>query len=157
MASTPASHHFHCGRHYMLVRHLSTPPRQNRKNTKHKRTNNLQCLLTDPNDTSPREVFLKKHGTALNRAWLSLSHWGKSSSSRQQDLFFKGESFSTPSQRQACNSPFSQAHAFFHSLVQRKLPCTIASCLRTSLLADVEEICRTELEILCLNLAAERD
>lgn len=44
----------------MLIHHLSAPTRQNRKNTKHTRTNNLQCLLTDPNNTLPRKVSLKK-------------------------------------------------------------------------------------------------
>lgn len=127
-ASTPASHHFHCGRHYVLIRHLSTPTRQNRKNTKRKRTTNLQCLLTDLNNASPREVTLKKAREGPEQSLTQPFTGGKSSSSRQQDLFFKGESFLTPSQRQACNSPFSQAHAFFHSLVQRKLPFTIASC-----------------------------
>lgn len=45
---------------YMLIRHPSTPTRQSRTNTKHTRTNNLQCLLTDPNSISPCEVSLKK-------------------------------------------------------------------------------------------------
>lgn len=34
----------------------------------------------------------RKHRRALNRAWLSLSHGGKSSTSKQQDLCFKGVS-----------------------------------------------------------------
>lgn len=97
------------------------------KNTKHMSTNNLQPLLTDPNNTSHARSLSRKRKKALNRAWLSLSHEGKSSTSRQQDLYFKGCS-SIPRQKQACNSPFSQAHAVFHSLVQRKLPFTIVSC-----------------------------
>lgn len=143
---------------YMLIRHPSTPTRQSRTNTKHTRTNNLQCLLTDPNSISPREVSLKKAPKGPEQSLTQPFTGGKSSSSRQQDPCFKGEHFPTPSQRQACNSPLRQAHAFFHSPVQRKLPFILLLVVNGSaLLANGEEICRTELEILCLNLAAERD
>lgn len=58
--SIPLHTNFHCGRHFILICHLSTPTRQNRKNTTHTYPNNLQHLLTDPNNTSPREVSLKE-------------------------------------------------------------------------------------------------
>lgn len=58
----------------------------------------------------------RKRRKALNRAWLSLSYWGKSSSSRQQDLFVKGEHFPAPGHGLPCSSLFIQAHPFFHSL-----------------------------------------
>lgn len=152
-AEHPASPHSHCDRHHILIQHFSMPTGQDRKNTKHTGTKNCSACWQIWVTPHQARSLPRKHAKALN--WLRHWHGGRSLSHRQQDLCVKAHiSPLLAGDRHArALSVTASFVAKFRETCHLPLLLAHAPALQT----NVEEICRTALEISCLNLAAERD